>query len=497
MFAGDFLRTLDNRDASVHRISVAICGLGRFAAPFKRFGAPGELALLLDRVLTHGLQHYTTDPAKVEDAIRHLPSLLTSLANIVDALEQVPTVTHARFESVLLEAFVIYRELHPHHQRRHTAALSRLLIALERCQGALAVILPRFVFQALSHTCAGQEMPKADSAAPTAAAVVAPHVSATRVLAATEEELVEEPLDQNGDERDETFDRRPVQRTPGYRVYRPLWHALLTHSALPAASHGVTTRAAEERETHSRNALQRALYDSLVEAMLRFLERLDLGYAVDAPDQRRVSILAGGHDVTLTSVVISPPTTDPAAAAVAAASASTTSSKKPTATDGRSKKPAAAAAVSVAAPPTEDPAMLIDDDSLTADIAAEEGQLRVELAEAEALAAAATDPQRLRAEKEADMLLFLNLVRLAEKLLPYTLPALVCRALGVCGRRAFDRAVEPPSAAVRSVSPADSGACASATRLTISLRADVYWRSRALPTPRPPMVPPPSATSSQ
>jgi hypothetical protein len=68
--------------------------------------------------------------------------------------------------------------------------------------------------------------------------------------------------------------------------------------------------------------------------------------------------------------------------------------------------------------------MMIDDDSLAADIAVEEGQLRVELAEAEALAAAATDPQRLRAEKEADMLLFLNLVRLAEKLLPYTLPAL-------------------------------------------------------------------------
>lgn len=58
-FVAHFVRVLEQRNAGVHDVATAILGLGRFAAPIARYGAPHELAALLDRLLTHGMQHFS------------------------------------------------------------------------------------------------------------------------------------------------------------------------------------------------------------------------------------------------------------------------------------------------------------------------------------------------------------------------------------------------------------------------------------------------------
>lgn len=142
-FVGSFIRTLEQRSASVHAVSTAICGLGRFAAPIAKFGAPHELNSLLDRLLTHGMQHYSGDPAQLDDTLQHMPALLTALSNVILALGNVPLAAMQRLEMAFGTAFVVFRHAHPHHQPRHCRALSRLLCAIATSPSALNLFVSK------------------------------------------------------------------------------------------------------------------------------------------------------------------------------------------------------------------------------------------------------------------------------------------------------------------------------------------------------------------
>lgn len=310
----------------MHEISASICGLGRFAPALKVFSRPGELSSLLNRLLVLGAQQYSGEPEQLDDTLNHMPTLLGAVSNVVDALGSVPPGAFALLESIVGTAFAIFRHTHPHHHPRHCRAINRLLLSLQRCEGALNSLLPKIVYQALILSCAGLERPVPGAAeharrAHAAAAATAAHNSG---LGGAEIEMVRHTfdeegdelaeaaaadaadadllLDERGDEIDESadvFDAPAARLVPGYRAYRPLWRAMLRGEWLSKAERAQAGRDA-------RLQVSNAIYDALLGGVLRILSRLDVAYTIadsETGETKAAGALAAQHAANATPTV--------------------------------------------------------------------------------------------------------------------------------------------------------------------------------------------------
>jgi hypothetical protein len=284
------------------------------------------------------------------------------------------------------------------------------------------------VYQSVMLTCAGTDDPtpskmreigaRRDQQAARDAAARAQLMAAVAEEDGVPVDDVDALTDESGNDLDESTPYASVTRasTPGYFAYRPLWRSLLrldhlTPDDRSALAPGVT------------RTVVRTVYDAFIAAVLRVLDRLDVAYTLvdnDADDATPVTRAANAQAKRAAAD----------ADAVAAMGATVQSGDTTTASLGASERVEAAAAnarESTKTTATTAAGTTTKTTPATTTTPGSVGGVNDELSAARAQDAAATNPQRLRAEQESDMRLFLNLVRLCEKLLPCTQRALFAR----------------------------------------------------------------------
>lgn len=264
---GQLTQVLSSPHTSSRETAVAVAGVGHLAAPTKRFFGPQGVAQLLQHLsplVQHGnLVEQLEDV--IDDKTANEVVLLAAFARV---LAEVDTVEEAVLQQCLhiIERLVqSYRGLWPKQRLPVHAALNLLLSALAHKQSMLHSILPRLVSVLLTHTL----KPAEDG-----------FIAGPFAAAANQNEEVEEP----------------------WSTYLQLWHAILqldppTPPTLPSTTpsqpkahprHSTSTNRGRSLGTkhglggsppaQGGAAVQQAVYDALVRAILDGVRNLDLEY---------------------------------------------------------------------------------------------------------------------------------------------------------------------------------------------------------------------------
>ncbi|KAL6490371.1 hypothetical protein MHYP_G00007160 [Metynnis hypsauchen] len=275
-FMQKFCSIIRTMDSSNKELSIAIRGYGFFAAPCKVV-CPQDVDLMYTELIQRCKQMYLTESDQDDENVYQLPSFLDSIASVLIHLDRVPEV----YTSVLERLLVVQIDTFPQYSQRMQYATCRSIIKVLIAMAAKGPILWSFtssvVHQGLIRVCSKP-------------VVQVQEESAARGQAKSEEDAAEPTLVRSG-----------KWKVPSCKDYLDLFKGLLDCENLKDT--GFLDGSAVMK-SYSLKALNRLLYDALVQSILKIVEKLDLSVQkVNAEDE-------GQSDVGSGLIASSDPTTN-------------------------------------------------------------------------------------------------------------------------------------------------------------------------------------------
>ncbi|XP_076075287.1 DNA-dependent protein kinase catalytic subunit-like [Mytilus galloprovincialis] len=246
-FIQQFRGIMNDSSATAKELSLAVRGYGLLAAPCKTFLKPADVQFMFSEMITKSQQQYLVINTEIEDKLYNLPSYLESLANIIFQLDDI-TETYA---TLLERLMIVMMENVPvvHHTMRFIAIRSMLWLLLSvMSKGAtFQKISSTVVFQGLIRTCS--HPPIVD-------------------------------LEQSDEDKPETG-----VRSITYKDYIEIWTGLFS-------SPKIKDFAQADISIDQRHRLTEILYDELIQAILKIIDKLDL----TSNTSTQISALTGNSD---------------------------------------------------------------------------------------------------------------------------------------------------------------------------------------------------------
>ncbi|KAI0227633.1 DNA-dependent protein kinase catalytic subunit [Lamellibrachia satsuma] len=236
-FIKEFRRIMDSPQSNSKEISLAIKGYGFFAAPCKIFLSVEDVKFMFNEMMQRSEQVFFGQTEVTDDTVFNLPSFLEALASILKELEEISETFLRSMERLVIMLMENFPKLSKKIHYRCFQAILKVLFALAPKGAVFRGFISRVVYQGLIRTCSHPIV------APTAAD------------------------DEGG--QDETYSPEGERQRISYRDYIILWKYLLESAKGKQLVHdGVGLE-----EPH---ALTEVIYDELIYAILRMVERLDL-----------------------------------------------------------------------------------------------------------------------------------------------------------------------------------------------------------------------------
>uniref|UniRef100_A0A8B9RNH4 DNA-dependent protein kinase catalytic subunit n=1 Tax=Astyanax mexicanus TaxID=7994 RepID=A0A8B9RNH4_ASTMX len=248
-FMQKFCSIIRTMDSSNKELSIAIRGYGFFAAPCKAV-CPQDVDLMYTELIQRCKQMYLTESDRDDDNVYQLPSFLDSIASVLVHLDRVPEV----YTSVLERLLVVQIDTYPQYSQRMQYATCRSIIKVLMAMAAKGPVLWSFtssvVHQGLIRVCSKP--------------VVQVQV--------TEDESGQSSLVRSG-----------KWKLPSCNDYLDLFKVLLDCENMkdPGLLDGFVAST-----SYSLKALNKLLYDALVQSIMKIVEKLDLSVQkVNADDE--------------------------------------------------------------------------------------------------------------------------------------------------------------------------------------------------------------------
>ncbi|XP_036452457.1 DNA-dependent protein kinase catalytic subunit isoform X2 [Colossoma macropomum] len=275
-FMQKFCSIIRTMDSSNKELSIAIRGYGFFAAPCKVV-CPQDVDLMYTELIQRCKQMYLTESDQDDDNVYQLPSFLDSIASVLIHLDRVPEV----YTSVLERLLVVQIDTFPQYSQRMQYATCRSIIKVLIAMAAKGPVLWSFtssvVHQGLIRVCSKP-------------VVQVQEEGAAQGQAKSEEDAAEPTLVRSG-----------KWKVPSCKDYLDLFKGLLDCENLKDT--GFLDGSAVTKN-YSLKALNRLLYDALVQSIMKIVEKLDLSVQkVNAEDE-------GQSDVGFDLIPSSDPTTN-------------------------------------------------------------------------------------------------------------------------------------------------------------------------------------------
>lgn len=136
-------------------ISIAIRGLGKFAAPIRSYMGSQELRKTLHKLLQFSERHYAASSGaeQVEDLIHHLSSFLQAFAAMLFHVSDVDDSFLDHLDDLFVAIFWLYPQLFEGQRHVQHNAIAQLFLALHSKGSALASLSSRVIFKGLAYTC--------------------------------------------------------------------------------------------------------------------------------------------------------------------------------------------------------------------------------------------------------------------------------------------------------------------------------------------------------
>uniref|UniRef100_A0A4W4HQJ6 DNA-dependent protein kinase catalytic subunit n=1 Tax=Electrophorus electricus TaxID=8005 RepID=A0A4W4HQJ6_ELEEL len=237
-FMQKFCSIIRTMDSTNKELSIAIRGYGLFAAPCKAV-CPQDVDLMYTELIQRCKQMYLTESDRDDDNVYQLPSFLDSIASVLMQLDRIPEV----YTSVLERLLVVQIDTFPQYSQRMQYATCRSIIKVLVAMAARGPVFWSFtssvVHQGLIRVCSKP--------------VVQFEVTLLGIYSATAEPALV---------------RTGKWKVPSSRDYLDLFKGLLDCENMKVRSL-VTTNS-------SLKALNRLLYDALVQSIMKIVEKLDL-----------------------------------------------------------------------------------------------------------------------------------------------------------------------------------------------------------------------------
>uniref|UniRef100_W5KIE9 DNA-dependent protein kinase catalytic subunit n=1 Tax=Astyanax mexicanus TaxID=7994 RepID=W5KIE9_ASTMX len=251
-FMQKFCSIIRTMDSSNKELSIAIRGYGFFAAPCKAV-CPQDVDLMYTELIQRCKQMYLTESDRDDDNVYQLPSFLDSIASVLVHLDRVPEV----YTSVLERLLVVQIDTYPQYSQRMQYATCRSIIKVLMAMAAKGPVLWSFtssvVHQGLIRVCSKPVV---------------------------QDESGESSLVRSG-----------KWKLPSCNDYLDLFKVLLDCENMkdPGLLDGFVAST-----SYSLKALNKLLYDALVQSIMKIVEKLDLSVQkVNADDEGQSDLSAG------------------------------------------------------------------------------------------------------------------------------------------------------------------------------------------------------------
>ncbi|XP_066538129.1 DNA-dependent protein kinase catalytic subunit [Hoplias malabaricus] len=265
-FMQKFCSIIRTMDSSNKELSIAIRGYGFFAAPCKVV-CPQDVDLMYTELLQRCKQMYLTESDRDDDNVYQLPSFLDSIASVLIHLDRVPEV----YTSVLERLLVVQIDTFPQYSQRMQYSTCRSIIKVLIAMAAKGPVLWSFtssvVHQGLIRVCSKP------------------------VVQVEDEGTAQGRVNNREDAAEPAVVRSGKWKVPSCKDYLDLFKGLLDCQNLKDTGFlegSVVTK------SYSLKALNRLLYDALVQSIMKIVEKLDLSVQkVNADDEGQSDQVSG------------------------------------------------------------------------------------------------------------------------------------------------------------------------------------------------------------
>uniref|UniRef100_A0A8B9LUH8 DNA-dependent protein kinase catalytic subunit n=1 Tax=Astyanax mexicanus TaxID=7994 RepID=A0A8B9LUH8_ASTMX len=234
-FMQKFCSIIRTMDSSNKELSIAIRGYGFFAAPCKAV-CPQDVDLMYTELIQRCKQMYLTESDRDDDNVYQLPSFLDSIASVLVHLDRVPEV----YTSVLERLLVVQIDTYPQYSQRMQYATCRSIIKVLMAMAAKGPVLWSFtssvVHQGLIRVC-------------------------SKPVVQVQDESGQSSLVRSG-----------KWKLPSCNDYLDLFKVLLDCENMK----NINNNGFVASTSYSLKALNKLLYDALVQSIMKIVEKLDL-----------------------------------------------------------------------------------------------------------------------------------------------------------------------------------------------------------------------------
>ncbi|GFR68841.1 DNA-dependent protein kinase catalytic subunit [Elysia marginata] len=238
-FLLEFRNIMNNKFSTSKEVSMAIRGYGLLAAPCRSFLTEDDAQLMFGEMITQCEHQFFGPTEDMSEQLMSVPSYLTALANIVRQVDSVPASHALVLERLVITLIENIAQVNKPQQFVCFKSILLLLLTLMEKATVFPQMLESIVYQGLLRTCSHPIVMETNE---TEEAQVGPSNSAT---------------------------------TPSitYKDYLSLWSTLLESAK-------IKDLAADDFTIADRIRLTEALYNQLMAAVLKILNKLDLEASV-------------------------------------------------------------------------------------------------------------------------------------------------------------------------------------------------------------------------
>ncbi|XP_028413162.1 DNA-dependent protein kinase catalytic subunit-like [Dendronephthya gigantea] len=152
-FIKEFRRIINSNESLTREISIAIRGYGYFAKPCKVFLKDEDIKYMFTSIIQMSEQMYFNDSELKEEKLQNLPSFLEALGFIVEEIDEIPPAFLSFLERLVVVLIEKFPELGRGPQFICLKAMLKLFLALTTRGASLKSFLSEIVYQGLIRTC--------------------------------------------------------------------------------------------------------------------------------------------------------------------------------------------------------------------------------------------------------------------------------------------------------------------------------------------------------
>ncbi|KAK0048622.1 DNA-dependent protein kinase catalytic subunit, partial [Biomphalaria pfeifferi] len=234
-FLLNFNNIMKNPNSSSKEVSMAIKGYGLLAAPCRIFLSEVDTQFMFNEMVSQCEHQFLGKLEDIEDKLMSLPSYLISLANIISQIDSVSLPNSLVLEKLMVLLMEHIPKVNPSQQFYCVKSILILLLCLKRKPTVFQQILTSVVYQSLIRTCS-------------------------------------HPVVAETSQTDENLDEYGIKKI-SYKDYISLWATLLGSCQMKVTTQDLS---AEDFTLAERDELTHSIYNEIMTAILKILNKLDL-----------------------------------------------------------------------------------------------------------------------------------------------------------------------------------------------------------------------------